>query len=307
MLSLPENFKTMIINRYNQKGNEWLESLENLIYKYEKQFELKNLELVENLSMNLVMFAKSNLYGDVVLKIGAPGPSVITEIHVMQQYPSNYVPKCYYSCLENRTLLLEHLLPGYSLNTLPHMEERTQIFSNLANQLLLPTKSSEIFPNFHELFQKRIQYAKQNKSTFSHILWLIDIADELYHKIQSQNLPQYILHEDLHHKNILKTNTAWKAIDPHGVIGEKVFETCQFIRSEIKKDDLEKNIIDKIVTAVSYYFKEDKALILEALLIYNIDKIIFYTKNNFDSSIISFNIEVCKLLLEIFKHKLTLI
>lgn len=307
MLSLPENFKTMIINRYSEKGSQWLGNLDNLIHTYEKQFELESLELVENLSMNLVMFAKSNLYGDVVLKIGAPGPSVITEIHVMQQYPSDYVPKCYYFCLENRTLLLERLLPGYPLNSLPNREERTQVFSNLANQLLLPAKSTEVYPTFCELFQKRIQYANQNKASFSDILWMIDRADKLYHTIQAKNLPQYILHEDLHHKNILKTRTGWKAIDPHGIIGEKVFETCQFIRSEIKIDALEKDKIDKIVTAVSYYFNEDKRLILEALFIYNINKIIFHTKNNFDSSIISFNIEVCKLLLEFFKHKLTLI
>lgn len=35
-----------------------------------------------------------------------------------------------------------------------------------------------------------------------------------------------MLHGDLQHRNILKSGDKWKAIDPHGIIAERVFETA---------------------------------------------------------------------------------
>lgn len=42
-------------------------------------------------------------------------------------------------------------------------------------------------------------------------------------EINSMNLPKYVLHDDLHHNNILKSKNDWKVIDTHGVVGEKNF------------------------------------------------------------------------------------
>ena len=80
MLELPEEFRKNIVNRYNKKGIEWLNNLENVVNKYINKFELKNIELIKNLSMNLVIFANSKKYGDVVLKICAPGKTSDAEI-----------------------------------------------------------------------------------------------------------------------------------------------------------------------------------------------------------------------------------
>lgn len=72
--------------------------------------------------MNLVLFAKCNLYGEVVMKIGAPGPSSDSEINIMQQYSPNYVAKTYYSSTTDKVQLLERILPGYSLKELENLE-----------------------------------------------------------------------------------------------------------------------------------------------------------------------------------------
>ena len=96
-----------------------------------------------------------------------------------------------------------------------------------------------------------------------------------------------------------QSEKTWKAIDPHGVIGQRVFETCNFIRSEIEMTSFEKNNIAALISLVSEYFAEDKALVGEALFVYLIEKIIHYTKNKADPNRISYNIHVAK---EILKY-----
>lgn len=297
MLELPESFKVKVINRYNALGQKWLNHIDAMIAQYTKQFELQNIELAEKSNVNLVVFATSRQFGDIVMKFCSPSSSC--EMHIMQQYSENYVPKCYYFNLDDRVMILERLSPGYSLNHLESLEERIKIFSDLSNHLFIPATGTENFLTFAEIFENRMQYLSENKSLFSDILWMFDIAQNIYKKIQHLNLPKYILHDDLHHKNILKAGETWKAIDPHGIIGERVFETCQFIRSELKISAVEKDNINKIVSLVSHYFGEDKTLILEALYVYRmVDKIIWLIK----FANISFSITICKILLEMLKE-----
>lgn len=291
MLNLPEKFKINILNRYDEKGKKWLENLDCLIEKYTKKFELSDVQLIENMSINLVLFAKSELYGDVVMKIGAPDPTSLTEINVMKLYSSKYVPKCYFSSVEDKVMILEKISPGYSLVKLNTLEERIKIFSEISNYLLISANHTESFPTFDDLIKERMEYVYENKSTFTEILPMIAFANELYAKIKEKNLPKYILHNDLHHKNILKSQNGWKAIDPHGIVGERVFEACQFIRSEL---DLKKDNLEEILNLLSQYFQEDKQLILESLYIYMITKIIFHTKNKYDIASISYNIDLCR-------------
>ena len=232
MLEFPEKFKIDVINRYGTEGEIWLNHSNNLVEKYAKKFELENIILLEHLSVNIVMFATSSKWGEVVVKIGSP--SSRQEIKIIKQYPENYAPKCYYSNLEDNIMILEKIRPGYSLDYLENLEERIKVFCNLSNHLLIPANNTETFLTFDKVFTEYLEFAKESYPLFKDILWMIDIAKNLYEKMQEMNLPKYILHDDLHHKNILKAGETWKAIDPHGIISERVFETCQFITLRIR-------------------------------------------------------------------------
>ena len=91
------------------------------------------MELIKNLSMNIVILANSGQFEDVILKIGSPSQSSINEINAMKYYSSNYVTKCYYSSTVDKVILLERILPGYLLDHLETMEERIQVFCELSN------------------------------------------------------------------------------------------------------------------------------------------------------------------------------
>ena len=138
MINLPDKFKTKIINRYGEEGNNWLNSIDNVIYKYKKQFMLKNIRLVDEMSMNVVLFAESLEFGNIVIKIGAPSKTIISEMHTIKYYSPKYFPKCYYYSIEDKVIILERIFPGYNLSILENFEERTKVFIDISSNLLIP-------------------------------------------------------------------------------------------------------------------------------------------------------------------------
>lgn len=292
MIELPMEFKQVIINRYEEIGIEWLNSVDKIIDKYQKKLNLHNIELIKNLTMNIVLFANSDKYGEVVVKIGAPGNTVISEINYMKLCTSKYFAKCYYYNSEDRVIVLEKIKPGYQLSNLENQEERIHIFCDILNNITTDNIPRNDFKSHKEEINQKIEEVCNNKEKYSGILYMLDTVSNLYREIKNMNLPKYVLHNDLHHKNILKSDYGWKAIDPHGLVGEKIFETTQFIRAELEYTNLDK--IDKIITLISKHLKEDKILIYKALYINIFSKIIFYIKAKYDTNVIDYNIKICE-------------
>lgn len=301
MLKLPKQFKQQIINRYNDEGKDWLNNINNIIDKYKNKFQLDEMVLVEPLSINIVLFAKSKEYGNVVMKIGSPGKTSISEINMMKQYSKNLIPKCYYYNLGDRVMIQERLIPGYPLQNLKDRKERVKIFCNIVNHLIIVNNNEKCFQTYEDSIKENIEYAYNNKQMYDDIIWMIDKANNIYQHIRTMNLPQYVLHDDLQHKNILKSDNDWKVIDPHGIIGEKVFETSVFIRAELQNSDISINEFNKLILLIEKYLKEDKELILQALYITIILKIIWYIKVKYDETEILYNIDIANKILKLIK------
>jgi streptomycin 6-kinase len=61
---------------------------------------------------------------------------------------------------------------------------------------------------------------------------LLERADELRRELLASTQEQVVLHGDLHHFNVLRSNRAdWLAIDPKGLAGDRHFDLCQFLRN----------------------------------------------------------------------------
>jgi streptomycin 6-kinase len=59
-------------------------------------------------------------------------------------------------------------------------------------------------------------------------------ADALRHELLASTEEPSVLHGDLHHFNVLRAQRAeWLAIDPHGLLGDRCFDICQFLRNPI--------------------------------------------------------------------------
>lgn len=242
--------------------------------------------------MNIVLFANSDKYGEVVVKIGAPGKTIISEINYINLCNSKYFVKCYYYNTEDRVMLLERIKPGYQLRNLENQEERIHIFCDILNNITTNNIPKNNFKTHEEEINEKIEKVCNNKEKYSSILYMLDTVKNLYREIKNMNLPKYVLHDDLQHKNILKSDYGWKVIDPHGLVGEKIFETAYFIRAELEYTNL--NEIDRVITLISKHLKEDKILIYKALYINIFSRIVFYIKVKYDTKLIDYNIKVCE-------------
>ena len=59
---------------------------------------------------------------------------------------------------------------------------------------------------------------------------LVSKAEEVYMELSKSNDPQFLLHGDLHHDNVISaTREPWLAIDPKGIIGPKERETAPML------------------------------------------------------------------------------
>lgn len=155
---------------------------------------------------------------------------------------------------------------------------------------MIPKKG---FKTLDDTLNESFNLALSHKE-YVHISDMVNNAIKMYQEINSMNLPKYVLHDDLHHNNILKSKNDWKVIDPHGVVGEKIFETSQFIRSELSNSNLD--IIDLILTKISNEIKEDKKIIYKALYVYLTSKVIYHIKVKHNNDKILKNIEICKII-----------
>ncbi len=296
MIHLPKKFKENIIIRYGENGIKWLKTIDKLIEKYVKRFNLYDIKLVNKLSMNIVLAAVSDKYGEVVIKIGTPGETTVNEIKYMRLCNRKCFAKCYYSNLRDRVMILEKVSPGYGLNEIKDNADRIMIFCNIFDNIKTPISSNNSFKTLESEIRAKINLVYDSKGDYSNILFMVKIVEEFYNQIKNLNLSQYLLHDDLKHSNILKSNDGWKIIDPHGIIGEKVFDMTQFIRFELNYTSLDE--LDNIITAISKELKEDKILIYKALYINTFLKIVYYIKTKYNNDVVSKDIEICKKILE---------
>lgn len=297
MIELPTEFKQSVINRYGLKGKEWLRNINVIIEKYIEKFNLFNVRLLKDLNINILIFATSPEYGEIVMKLCAPSITTLNEIKYIQLCNSEKFEKSYYSSLEDKVLILEKINPGYPLSEIEEQNERINIFCDMLNSIVTDNIHKEGFKSYDEEFMERITMVENNKEQYKDVLYMLNTATKLYKEIKKMNLPQYVLHEDLHHKNILKSENNWKVIDPHGTIAEKVFETVMFIRGEILLyHSLDE--IDKIVTSIAEKINEDKKLIYKACYVYLFSKIVYHIKVKNDYTKITQNIKICDKILE---------
>ncbi|KAB2834593.1 MAG: streptomycin resistance protein, partial [Caedimonadaceae bacterium] len=71
---------------------------------------------------------------------------------------------------------------------------------------------------------------------------ILSKAESLFHGLVSDRIQDVLLHGDLHHDNVLSSGTTWKVIDPHGYVGDPVFEVGAMIYNPCDYFPKEKSI-----------------------------------------------------------------
>lgn len=253
-MDIPARFMEKIVRTFGDKGREWLDRLPGIFESCVQRWELTECQPLEDLSVNYICFAKSPNHGQVVLKIGVPHPELFTESIVLRLFRGRHVCTCHDSDLGLGALLLERIIPGDNLASIPDQSERIRIAADMIRDLPIPLAEGVVgLPTYSTWISRAFSRARREKIVGQRMLTLIDAADSLFREVERSDCPQKVLHGDLHHWNVLMDSSGrWKAIDPKGVIGAAHLEAGRFIINqvgEVDDTDLYANL-DEMTTVI---------------------------------------------------------
>jgi len=231
MTSIPPQAVETIIRTQGENGKAFLDSLPKRLEKYADKWKLSQCKLLAH-STNLIYACKSKIYGDAVIKAGVPEDGrLFTEASAIKFYSEKeHTCKLYDCSLEDGFLLFERLTPGRLLkDAISDPIQRTDVFLNIYEQYQLPCEDTATYPTFISL----IEAFEKNMDLYPDFAKYKGLCKKLYYEITKDNSRKCLLHGDMHFSNILSHGKVFKIIDPHGIIGDPVFDISRFLSNEL--------------------------------------------------------------------------
>jgi len=131
-------------------------------------------------------------------------------------------------------LLLERILPGNNLLTIQDDQESTRIAARVMKKIWKPAPPDITFPTMASWCQGFQRYKNNYTENKPIPADLIREGANLAENLLATSQKQFLLHGDLHHKNLLLGEiNNWIAIDPKGVVGEAAFEVGALLLNPI--------------------------------------------------------------------------
>jgi streptomycin 6-kinase len=168
-----------------------------------------------------------------VLKVSHYVEETRTEIEALRIWNGFGAASLLASDPNSGALLLERVEPGSMLAELADDDEATRLAAGLLRQLWLrPPPDNGLCPleDWCAAYNRNRALLSRGVAGFpSH---LFQQADSLREELLASTAEPVVLHGDLHHFNILRSNRAgWLSIDPKGLAGDPYFDLCQFLRN----------------------------------------------------------------------------
>jgi streptomycin 6-kinase len=162
----------------------------------------------------------------VILKIGADIKSIEQEALTLRSYNAKSAAILYDVDETNCAILIELVSPGTDLKVLfPDQDDQAiQITSQVIKELhTAPLLDKSSLPT--------LQAWLGNFSYSSHIpASMLEKAKKLSTTLIASTQNTVLLHGDLHHENILKSDSrGYLAIDPKGIVGDAAYEVVPFL------------------------------------------------------------------------------
>ncbi|MBN1954466.1 MAG: phosphotransferase [Anaerolineae bacterium] len=226
-----------IADIHGAAGVAWLDRLPSIIAGCSQRWSLTILPPFADLSYNYVAPAICQDGARLVVKAGVPHPELSREIAALACFDGRGAVRLLDADPEEGILLLEWLEPGTPLSDLDDDKEATGIAARLMRSLWKPAPAEHRFATLAGwaagLGRLRARF-QGGCGPFP--VALVDKAERLLEQLIGSATEQMLIHGDLHHGNILRSEREpWLALDPKGVVGEPAWDAVYFSRSLLPK------------------------------------------------------------------------
>lgn len=244
---------------YGNDGKKWFESISSSIKTYEEKWSLHVLPPY-TLSYNYIAPVKRSDGSRAVIKIGYPkDPEFQSEIDMLTVCYGDGMVRLLEVDRTNAVMLMEEVIPGTPLSSLPDDQEATRILTSVMKKIWKPIPNDTHFVTVKEWAQALYDYPGHYQNNpnppipFALAYQAIQILDELL----KTSAPPVLTHADLHHDNILKSDRdGWIAIDPKGIAAEPCYDTTAMIRNPYNFLHGNPNIDDVLRTRIRILSQE---------------------------------------------------
>jgi streptomycin 6-kinase len=270
-MEIPAYYLSNARRLFGQKGSAWVQELPSILAHCQEKWSLQDITPVDDLSYNLVCTATSEKYGQVILKMPGPTSERFTEMRALQHYNGRQASALLEADFDRAAMLLERIIPGQDLWSVPDPQEQLEIGGRLAASLPQPLDNISGFPHYTDWMARAFKKTNRDYNPSLEMKNLMQAAQVLIEETDPASWPNLLLHGDLHHSNILASGDGeWKVIDPQGVIGPRFLEPGRFIENHLlrfEKAPLDENLLDKTVTHFAFCLGESKRRIAIGLFV----------------------------------------
>ncbi len=204
---------------WNQRGNSCIQN-----------WQLSSVEWLSGVSTAHVALCDCPS-GRSVLKVSIQQGMIADEARALRHFGSSIAPAVYALDESLEAMLLERIDPGCDLSTLyPSAVEEVGawlvLYRNIVNRSEIPSGFPSL-ADFASTFDGALAMTLP-----SQVRRLMQISSDHREVLMESDANNRLLHGDLHHFNILRHDDGrWRLIDPHGVVGNPLYELGAFLRN----------------------------------------------------------------------------
>ncbi len=236
MIIIPQDFIDKTVSRKGREGQQWLDSLTDVVGRLAVKWNLKIRDTFSNLSYNFVVNVENADGSTAVLKVGWKTDKEFKfEYDSLKIFDGHGIARVLEYSDAEPAMLLEKLEPGKMLSLIEDDEEATEIAAKVMKELWQEVPSNYSFPSVGDWGLEFARIRDRFGGTSGPLpKEIFNKAEDLYKNLVASQEKTVLLHGDLHHYNILSAKReAWLAIDPKGLIGEPAYETGSYLRNPI--------------------------------------------------------------------------
>jgi streptomycin 6-kinase len=220
---------------FNAGDPGWLAALPELLEHLADRWSLRLGPHFPGIRINYVAAAARSDGTHCVLKVSRILKETASEIAALRLWDGDGAARLLEADPSVGALVLERLEPGTMLREVARNDDEaaTRVAADVLDRLwrTAPSESGlRPLADWCAAYDRNRVRLRRGDRGFPADLFRR--ADALRAGLLSSTPEQTVLHGDLHHDNVLRSEgRGWRAIDPKGLVGDRHFDVCMFLRN----------------------------------------------------------------------------